>query len=187
MDDVSTADVARPRRVGQTVSDMARSLGLMAAVIVALLFLGPARALIFPGADRLAPVDYSLEVTKFTTGSGLPAITPSALPASWRANAARLSVSARLGEHLHIGWAVPGSRFAGLDEATGDPTLLLRSVLGAPAGTVVGQQVIDGAPWDVRRSARGEQALTHNFGSVLVVVTGSATGRQLTLLATSLG
>jgi hypothetical protein len=184
--EVSTADVARPRRGRQTLSDMARSLGLMAVVIAALLFLGPARALIFPGADHRAPVDYSHQVAGFTTVSGVRAAAPSSLPASWTANAAQLSSSPRLGETLHIGWATPGSRFAGVDESTGDPALLVRSVLGRRGATVVGERLIAGALWDVRQSYRGERAFTRSFGAVLVVVTGNATDQQLVLLAASL-
>jgi hypothetical protein len=183
---VSTADVARPRRARQTLSDMGRSLGLMAVVIAVLLFIGPARALIFPGADRRAAVDYSHELAGFTRVSGVQAAVPSSLPTSWRANAAELSSAPRLGEHLHIGWATPGSRFAGLDESTGDPARLVRSVLGRRGATVVAHRLIAGADWDIRQSYRGERAFTRSFGAVLVVVTGNATDAQLMLLAASL-
>lgn len=186
MGDVSTADVVRPRRPRQRVSDMARSLGLMAVVIAGLLFLGPARALIFPGADRIAPVDYSHEVAAFAKVTTVPAVVPSALPSGWRANAAEISGSRRHGERLHIGWATPGSGFAGLDETTGAPTALVRSILGARGIVVVGHRTIGTASWDLRRSSRGEEALTRSFGPVFVVVTGSASDAQLTALARSL-
>jgi hypothetical protein len=166
---------------------MARSLGLMAIVIVALLFLGPSRALIFPGADRRPPVDYRAQVTGFSQVTGLPAVVPSSLPTAWQPNAARLSSTPRLGEHLRIGWATPGDRFAGLDEADGDPVALIRLVLGHRGSTVQDQVQIGPVTWDVRASDRGERALTAGFGAVSVVLTGSATADQLRLLAASLG
>jgi hypothetical protein len=173
------------------MADMGRSLGLMALVIAGLLFIGPARALIIPGGDRRAPVDYAVEVAGFTKVTSLPAITPKALPSSWRANAATLTGSGSAGrgaaeEHLHIGWATPGSLFAGLDESTGDPTALVRQVLGRRGLAVIGHQLIGGRQWDMRRSQRGEPALTTAFGAVTVIVTGNATATQLRLLATSL-
>ena len=163
---------------------MARSLGLMAVVIAALLLLGPARSLVFPGNDRMAAVDYSSQVRGFATLTGIRALAPASLPTGWRATSSNL-FDGRSTVSLHIGWAVPGSRYAGLDEATGDPSLL-RRVLGARGRTVVGREVIGTVTWDRRESDRGEQALSRRAGPVTIVITGNATDAQLRLLAASL-
>jgi hypothetical protein len=180
---VADTHVVRPRRGRQTVADMARSLGLMALVIAALLFLGPARSLLFPGDDRMPAVDYTNAVHKFATlvGPGVP-VPPTTSPTGWRATSASVSRSSNV-VRLHIGWAVPGTHYAGLDEATGDPAELVRAVLGSRGGSVVGAVDIAGSTWQRRISARGEQALTRTVGDVTVVVTGNARPDDLARLA----
>jgi hypothetical protein len=170
----------------RALADMARSLGLMAIIVAALLFIG-ARYLIMPGsAERFPPADYSAELQAFPRDVGAAVLAPSGLPASWRANAARLSHPSPQVSQLHIGWATPGSRFAGLDEANGDAATFLTAVLGAGGLAVRGTTTIGGEVWQQRRSSRGEPALTRQVGPVTTVVTGNATDSQLRLLAASL-
>src|SRR5438094_200046 len=144
----------------RALADMARSLGLMAVIVAALLFVG-ARYLIMPGsADRMPAADYGSEVQAFPREAGTAVFAPVALPSSWRANAARLTHPSPHVTQLHIGWATPGSRFAGLDEANGDATALLTSVLGSRGLVVRGTTSIGGVVWQQRMSTRGEPALT---------------------------
>jgi hypothetical protein len=164
---------------------MVRSLGLILVIIVGLLFIGPARALIFPGKDRMPAVDYTAAIKGFDDVGGSPAVVPSGLPSNWRANAANAG-NISSAPHLHIGWAVPGSAFAGLDEGTGDPQALLRSVAGRDALQVRGSTTIAGEVWSVRRSDRGETVLARDVNGTYVVITGNASDAQLRLLAGSL-
>src|SRR3954453_22615907 len=183
-DPARAMDVVQPTRPAKTFSDMGRSLGLMAVVIAVLLLIGPARTLIFPGSAKVQPVDYSHRVTAFKNVVGI-VLAPTDLPRGWRANAATFG-SARGRAHLHIGFATPGSLFAGVDESNGPPAQLLSGVLGPRGTTVTGTTTIAGETWETRRSQRGEQALTVTRGPLTVVVTGSATERQLRTLAGSL-
>jgi len=183
-DPAPPADVVRPSRPAKTFTDMARSLGLMAVVIAALLLLGPARTLVFPGKATMAPVDYSHPVAAFAKVAG-SVLSPVGVPRSWRANAATFD-QAGGHAHLHIGFATPGAHFAGLDETNGPSTALVRRVLGARGATVTGTTSIGGQPWDIRRSQRGEEALTTTVGGLTVVVTGDADDAQLRALAGSL-
>ena len=170
----------------KTFADMVRSLGLMAVIIAALLFIG-ARYLIMPGsAERPPAADYSSVVHDFPRAAGAPVLAPTSLPSSWRANAARLTTPAHGVTQLHIGWAVPGSRYAGLDEATGAPAALVSAVLGAAGTTVRGTTTIGGVVWQQRTSSLGERAYTRQVGNVTVIVTGNATDEQLRLLVGSL-
>jgi len=179
-------DVVRPRRPQQTFTDMARSLGLMALVIAGLLLVGPARTLVFPGGARMPAADYREQVIAFKRVVG-QVLAPGTLPKAWRANAATFTViRPGIGAVLHIGWATPGAHFAGLDEASGPVGTLVRRVLGPVGNTVSGMVVINGAPWEVRRSSRGETALTRSDGKVSAVITGSASDASLRLLAASL-
>ena len=183
-DPVHDGDIVVPARPVKTFTDMARSLGLMAVVIAALLLIGPARTLIFPGSARMQPVDYSDQVKAFARVAG-SVLSPVGVPGGWRANAATFSSSAHTAR-LHVGFATPGSRFAGLDETNGHPAKLIAEVLGKRGATVTSTTTISGQTWDERRSDRGEEALTLTSGGLTVVVTGSATDAQLRTLAGSL-
>lgn len=182
--DVATTQVVRPRRGRQTIGDMARSLGLMAVVVAAVLLIGPARSLVFPGSDRMPAVDYSGQVRGFHTLTGTPALVPASLPKGWRATSSNL-VGGGPTVALHIGWAAPHSTFAGLAEGVADPTLL-RTMLGRRGQQVVGSEQIRGATWQRRVSDRGETAFTRTVGRVTLVITGNASDAQLRLLAASL-
>lgn len=179
-------DVARPRPARFALGDMARSLGLLVVIVAALLFIGPARSLILPGSkDKMPPVDYSGYVQGFDEVAGPDAVVPVGLPTSWRANAGSVD-NTTSSAHLHIGWAVPGTAFAGLDEGTGDVNALLRLVTGRSSVQSRGETSIAGATWMVRRSDRQETVYTRDINGVFVIVTGSASDAQLRQLAASL-
>ena len=181
---VDDADVVVPARPVKTFTDMARSLGLMAVVIGALLLLGPARTLVFPGSATMKPVDYRDQVAAFAKVAG-GVLQPVGLPSGWRANAARFDSRGHTAR-LHVGFATPGSKFAGLDETNGAAARLIADVLGERGATVTGTTAIGGQVWDERRSDRGEEALTLTTADLTVVVTGSASDAQLRALAGSL-
>jgi hypothetical protein len=164
---------------------MGRSLGLMAVVIAGLLLLGPARTLVFPDDAKWQGFDYRGELTAFERASGTAPVAPHGLPASWRANASSAHHTPSF-DQLHIGWAVPGSAFAGLDEVTGQSQVPLAELVGDVGLKVRGTTIIDGRSWQVRTSARGETAYTARIRGLLLVVTGDATDAQLRLLAASL-
>jgi len=164
---------------------MARSLGLMAAVIVVLLLFVP--GLLHPSKSQRFPgVTYGDDVTGFHQVTGLDAAVPSSGSLSgWKATSATLTGD-RTDERLRIGWATPGQHYAELDDVVGSSTAVVTSVLGAKASTVTGTVTVDGVAWQRRTSQRGETALTHSDGRVTEMVTGSATVQQLQQLAASL-
>jgi Protein of unknown function (DUF4245) len=179
-----TTNVPRPKRARQSVSDMVRSLVLVAVAIgVTLIFvpglLHPSKSQHFPAAD------YQDYVIGFRQLTGVPALVPTAPPRGWRANAAALTTP-KPGAHLHIGWVVPGSKYVGLEESIRSPTALTSAVLGARGSTVVGHVLVNGQPWQVRTSDRGEYALSRTMDGVNVVITGSATGAEIQDLAATL-
>jgi hypothetical protein len=138
------------------------------------------------GADHRPAFDYSGDLAAFRSVAGVPALVPHALPASWRANGAQLFDPTPGVHQVHVGWATPGERFAGLDEATGDPAALVARTLGARGVTVSGTVTAAGVTWQRRVSDRGEPALTRRAGAVTAVITGNATDQQLLTLAASL-
>jgi hypothetical protein len=163
---------------------MVRSIGLIIAVVAVTLIFVP--GLIHPSnSDKFPAVDYSSYVAGFKTVTGQSAFVPTPQPSGWKANAGMLNGPAAT-EHLHVGFVVPGSQYAGLDESVGGMSSLVRTVLGKPGLAVTGSTQIDGATWQARKSSRGELAITRRANGVNIVITGSAGGEQLELLARSL-
>ena len=82
---------------------------------------------------------------------------------------------------LQIGYVTPSQEFAGFAESDDPRADAIASVLdGArPRGSVQ----IDGRSWARSTTERGETALTLKVGSVTVVVTGSASEKELETVA----
>jgi hypothetical protein len=167
----------RTRRAGQGLSDMARSLGLVLAVVAVLLLIGPARTLVFPGDAKAGPVDYTEAARSFARVTAQPVVLPDPAPLGWRCNAAGVT-TAHSGLRLHIGWALPGSHFVELEQSAVDVATLARVVLGRAGASVQGHVTVGGDEWELRRSQRGEQALTRTFEGLAVVVTGDDPSAQ---------
>lgn len=178
--------VARSKGVRESLLDMGRSLGLMAIIMAIVLFLTPARGLIFPDKkDRMQAVDYSSVVSGFATVAHRPALLPNGLPSSWRANASSLFGNTPVNAHFHVGWVTPGNQFVGLDEGTGDADALVKSVLGNRGATVTGTTTIAGSVWQLRFSDLGERSLTRTADGLTVIITGTPKA-DINLLCTAL-
>jgi hypothetical protein len=181
---VTSTDVVRPKRGRESVADMVRSLGLIVVIVAVTLIFVP--GLLHPGkSQRFPAVDYSDYVSGFHQLTGKAALTPSSLPSGWRANAGALTGTPAT-EHLHIGWAAPGTSYAGLEESVEPMPGFATSVLGARGARVTGQARIGGATWQTRTSSRGEYSLSRTVRGIAVVITGSGSDAELQLLAASL-
>jgi hypothetical protein len=181
---VTTTEVAKPKRGRQTAADMARSLGLIGVVVAITLIFVP--GLLHPSkSQRFQAVDYSDYVSGFHQVTGETALTPSSLPSGWKANAGALKGPAAV-EHLHIGWATPGAKYAGLEESVENVAAFVPTILGTRGATVTGRVPIDGAIWQTRTSSRGEYSVSRTIRGIAVIITGSATDAQLQALAASL-
>jgi hypothetical protein len=181
---VTTTEVAKaPKRGRETAWDMARSLGLILVITAITLVFVP--DLFHPGkSDRFAAVNYSEYVAGFRQVTGRPALVPDGLPTGWASNAGSLTGPAAA-EHLHIGWGVPGAKYAGLEESVAPMAAFVSqsSVLGPQGAKVTGSTPIAGVQWQTRVSTRGEYSLSRTVDGVAVVITGSATKAQLQTLA----
>lgn len=166
------------------VLDMVRSLGLIVAVVAVSLIFVP--GLLHPGkSQKLPPVDYTDVVTGFHQVTGRAALAPAALPAGWRATSESLTHHGRLA-HMHVGFATPDSKYAGLEEANEPAREFIRTVLGPRGLTPTGTTVVRGSRWTTRTSQRGEISLTATSRGVTTVITGSAGLLEQQALAGSL-
>jgi hypothetical protein len=163
---------------------MVRSLGLIIVLVAVTLLFVP--GLLHPSkSEKAQAVDYSDYVSGFHQVTGKTALTPSPVPGGWRANAANLT-GPPAAEHLHIGFAVPGTEYAGLEESVAPPVTFARSILGASGAIPIEHVTLAGVQWQVSNSSRGEYSLRRTVGGINVIITGSATAQQLQTLAASL-
>jgi hypothetical protein len=181
---VTSAEVAPPKRGRETALDMVRSLGLIAVIVAITLIFVP--SLVHPGkSHRFPAVDYADYVSGFHQVTDKTALSPAPVPSGFIANAGALTGPAAV-EHLHIGFATPGSKYAGLEESVGPTTAFLRSVLGASGALPIGHVAIDGVIWQESTSARGEYSLSRVSRGITLIITGSTTAVQQQALAGSL-
>ena len=111
-------------------------------------------------------------------------MAPQGLDDEWRATSVRTNAgSAQPGDQvtLQIGWVTPDDDFAGYvisDDRSADA---LTDVLDRATGE--GSVDVGGTAWERRTSARGETVLTRTDGPATLLVTGSASDRELETLA----
>lgn len=184
MTSTEPTETVKPKRGSETVFDMVRSLGIVIVIVAVTLIFVP--GLIHPSTSEKSPaVDYSDDVSGFHQVTGKTALTPAPVPSGWKANAADLTGPAAA-EHLHIGFAVPGTKYAGLEESVASPVTFARSIVGASGAIPVDHVTLAGVRWLISNSSRGEYSLRRTAGGITVIVTGSASAQQLQALAESL-
>jgi hypothetical protein len=136
-------------------------------------------------SQRVQPIDYSDVVVGFKQVTGRLAETPANLPTTWKATSRSLTHKGSYA-HLHIGFVAPDSKYAALEEATGNPNALITSVLGTKGLTQTGTTMINGETWSERTSQRGETSLVRASPRLTVVITGSTAEADQRALAASL-
>ncbi|HTW19886.1 MAG TPA: DUF4245 domain-containing protein [Mycobacteriales bacterium] len=179
-----TSEVAQPtKRARQSAADMIRSLGLVGIIVGVSLIFVP--GLLHPSkSQRYQAVDYSDYVSGFRQLTGKSALVPRGLPSGWAANGATLVGSATTA-HLHIGWATPGSKYAGLEESVAPAAGFVQSVLGVPSSASTTAAVLADQTWRTTQSKVGEYSLFRTVHGITVVITGSASDQELDQLAAS--
>lgn len=186
-DDGRVSETARRKRGFESVADMGRSLGLVAAFALVILLIGPARSLLFPtGSDRMPTVDYREQVLAARQAMRADVPAPAGLPSGWRATSARVSGGGAKPVLLHIGFATPAREYAAVEETDATRAAAAQSVLGSASPRVLGTVDVGGQPWDRVRAGDGDLALVRETGRLTVIVTGTADERELVALASSL-
>lgn len=167
----------------QTLADMARSLGLVLAVVgVVFLLAQPQRG----ASRRVRTVDFGADVRAVVGSAPYPVVAPTGLPTGWRATSSRASIPELPGGPvgLHVGFVTPAGRYAALEESNAPPEGFLVSLLSQ--GPTEGTVDIAGQPWERRRDRDGQPALRRTVGGATVVLVGTAGLGELGTLAGSL-
>jgi hypothetical protein len=162
-------------------ANMLRSLAPL--VLIALLIVGY-QAFKSSGETNVHPIDPTSTERLAADQAGYPLLAPAGLPGSYRPTSARTDADPdRTGEPvtLQIGYVTPSQEFAGFvlsDDLKDDA---VTSVLdGAQQqGTVD----LAGTAWTRSTNARGETVLSRKAGDAVVLVSGSASEKELETVA----
>ena len=140
--------MATKKRGTETLGDMARSLGLVMLIVVALYLISRA-----PGSDEqvVRPVAYLDDVSVARDAATFPVFAPAATPSGWTPTSAFTHGTG--GDQggpflLRIGFVTGDQHFAGMAQGAGDVDALTTEVAGdgvRPAGTAT----LGGQDWQV--------------------------------------
>jgi len=158
---------------------MARSLGLLLAVVLVVVWLQQR-----PGGDPVRVVDAEQTFRLAEQRADYPVRTPQGLGPGWRPTSSRATGE---GESLTVeaGYVTPAGQFARFASADLPAAELVASELGAsrwPLGTAD----FGGEQWQRYRGVREEEAYVREDGGVSLLVTGTASTAELRTLAQSL-
>jgi len=164
-----------------TAANMLRSL--LPLVAIALLIVGY-EAFKSSGETNVHPIDPTSTERLAAQRAGYPVVAPVGLPSGYRPTSARTDADPdRTGEPvtLQVGYVTPSQEFAGFVVSDDPKAEAVTSVLDGAAqrGTVE----LAGTPWTRSTDARGETVLSRRSGDVVVLVSGSASERELETVA----
>ena len=156
---------------------------LVPLVVICLLLVGWS-AFKFNGQDPVKTVETESSVRAAAEVAGYPVLAPQDLGKGWRSTSVRTDAgSAKPGDEvtLQIGWYTPGDHYAEYVISDDPRATALTGVLDHATGG--GTVDVDGTDWERRTTDRGETVLTRTEGPATLLVTGSASERELETLA----
>jgi hypothetical protein len=137
--------------------------------------------------DPVKTVETESAVRAAAEIAGYPVYAPQDLSGKWRSTSVRTNAgSARPGDEvtLQIGWYTPADDYAEYVSSDDPRATALTDVLRGATGT--GSVQVAGTAWDRRTSQRGETVLLRTDGPATLLITGSASDRELETLAGAL-
>jgi hypothetical protein len=180
----TTVLVVRRRHGFETLADMARSLGVVLAV-VALVVLITIRT----GGQEIRVVDIGSTLSQAKIGAPFILVAPEGLGAQWHPTSVYFNppqVTGVPGVTLwHIGFVTPEEQYAGLEQTNGPARDAVEADLIAPQAA--GLTSVAELSWQRWSDADGKRrAISHTEGLVTTVVDGTAGWPELEQLAASL-
>lgn len=130
-------------------------------------------------------VAYRGDAARLRAAAPFPTYAPGALPGSWWPVASRLTGVDAPPLAWHLAFVLPGGGQAALEQS--DETSAAFASRMANVAAVSGHQRIAGVDWERRfRPDKDQRSLVRRAGPVTLVITGTASWADLTLLARSL-
>lgn len=175
---MSTLSVVRPSRTDWV--RLARSVVVCVLLTALVVVLTPRRS-DFPGPA----VSYRGDAARLRAAAPFPTYAPGALPGSWWPIASRLTGVNDPPLAWHLAFVLPGGAHAALEQS--DEGYAAYASRMANVAAVSGHQTINGVAWERRfRPDKDQRSLVRRAGPLTLVVTGTASWSDLTLLARSL-
>ena len=176
--------MAGRRRGFETLGDMARSLGVVLAVVLVLVLITWRTK-----GSEIRLVDYAPTLAQAKVGAPFVLLAPVGLSSGWRATSFYFDPPERTGVPgvtlWHIGYVTPADQYAGMEQTNGPGHDALVTAITGPRAD--GTSSVGGVSWARWTSADGKRrALTQTTGKVTVVVDGTAGWPELEELVGSL-
>lgn len=170
---VDAGPAPRRRSLG-TAGDMARSLGVVLAIVLAIIILVPRET-----GRTVTPVDWQPAYTRAKAAADYPVLAPAAVPPGWTCKFARSDAAPGDGSIFwQVGFVVPtqngGLHDIALNQSDGDEAKFVREQ--THRGEVVGQEQLAGKTWQRYERTEGSRvtrALVAHLPESVVVISGS--------------
>ena len=177
--------MAGRRRGFESLADMARSMGVVLAVVGFVVLIT-----VRTHGQQIRLVDVPGAYAQAIIGAtAFPLVRPVGLTTSWRATSVYYDPPARTGVPgvtlWHVGYVTPAEAYAGVEQTNGAASDALAAVVNVPQPA--GVSTVLGASWQRFSGDSGQRrALRRTVGPVTVVVDGTAGWSELEQLAGSL-
>ncbi|MGA9100809.1 DUF4245 domain-containing protein [Aeromicrobium sp.] len=161
-------------RGNPSMGDIARSVGVLGAILLVLFALG--RLLTVTPDEPVRPVDYRSAAESSRTVATFDLYAPESLPKGWRATSVRFEP-----DSWHLGVLTADDDYVGLEQVRDDTGRAVERF--AKASRADGKAEIDGTTWSLRTGPRDDltyvrrdspESGTASGGGMTIVVTGSA-------------
>lgn len=164
----------------QTVRDMVLSMAVISLIAGFIYLFVPHDS----SQDPVKPVSYAVEVSTARRAAPYPVAAPVGLPEDWRATSVRYQAASKHGAAWHLGFVTPDQEYAAVEQSDGDAKAFTSDVTHGARATSRTQHVA-GETW-TRYEGPKYDALVLTRPGVTTVVTGTASFRQLAVLAAAL-
>jgi hypothetical protein len=152
-------------RGNPSMGDIARSVAVLGAIILALFGLG--RLLTVTPDEPTRSVDYLTAVESSRTVAEFDVLAPAALPDGWRATSVRFEQ-----DSWHLGVVTADDDYVGLEQVESDPERAVERF--ANGSRSYGDTVVGGVTWSLHTGPRDNLTYVRRDGDMTIVVTGTA-------------
>jgi hypothetical protein len=152
-------------RGNPSMGDIARSVAVLGAIILALFALG---RLVTVTPDAPTPsIDYQSAVESSRTVAEYDVFAPSSLPDGWRATSVRFEKG-----EWHLGVVTDDDDYVGLEQVEADPARAVERF--ANGSRAFGDTEVGGETWSLHTGPRDDLTYVRRDAGSTIVVTGTA-------------
>ena len=152
-------------RGNPSMGDIARSVAVLGAIILALFAIG--RLVTVTPDEPTRAVDYRSAVESSRTVADFELLAPDSLPEGWRATSVRFEQ-----DSWHLGVLTDDDEYVGLEQVAATPQRAVERF--AKGSRVYAKTVVAGESWSLRTGPRDDLTYVRRDGDMTIVVIGTA-------------